>query len=537
MKAAAVALFFLLFSGLPAQVPPREVRTKLSALEQAYKAGVLTKAEYEKKKAEILASLPKIDGITKKKLEALEAARKAGILTQAEYVKKKALILGSVKPRVSPGGSVGEYRDPAGRFAFRYPTGWEVKPFPNGRGVNVKSGDWALSVLFFSGVADSGKVLSAVHGQVKGQWKDFKVLRRGARKVSGREAQVVEFQGVNPRKVFSRSQLAAFSTGKDTYLLILAAPGAEVEKAGPIWEGFYGSFRLAGNKDPEKRVALRGSLFKHPIGFTFWYPEGWTVLEGGEGGLRLLPPGDKASDPRPRRFVFIIGDSVAGQGIAGPADPRVGAFLDRAVTSMLPLRRIGAATAVGAARGGGAEYNWSGKNLQGETIAARAFATIIKDFGVALLVVGYQKEVRALDGPARKIFASFGFGAGEKDPRLVGSWKMVSTGSIYNKSPFVKSHERAMGYSKTESTLELRADGTWVRTEVSESTFMGAGTSLSSGPRKTVTRGKWSAGKGVLFLMGEDKTWDDCKYRIRSGGEGPLLVLTWEKVRETWRRK
>ncbi len=540
-------LLFLLALSLPApaslhaQPPSGGVEARLSALEQAYRAGVLTKAEYEKKKAEILASRPKIGEETKKKLRALEAARKAGILSREEYEKKKkALLRRSASGPARAEKRPREYRDPAGRFSFRYPAGWTAHPFPNGRGVNVKSGDWAFSVLLFPGVNRPDLVLATVEGQVKRQWKNFQVLRRGARKVSGRDARVVEFQGVNPKKRASRSQLAAFASKEGSYLLILAAPGEKAGEAGAAWNAFYESFRLGGKKADTRRAApgaARGNLYNHPIGFTFWYPRGWKVLEGKDGGLRLLPPGDKPADPRPGRFVFVIGDSVKGQGIAVPSDPRVGAFLDRAVTSMLPLERIGAVKAVEAARGGGAEYNWSGKNLQGKTILARAFAAIIKDFGVALVIVGFEDKVRALDGPARKIFASFGFGQGTRDPRVVGRWKLVSQGTIYNDNPLLKSHEKARGYSKTQSLLELRSDGTWIRTSVSETLVMGAGTSLSSGPQKTVTRGTWRAGKGVLYLMGDDRTWEDYKYRVGEEKGAVLMVLSGEKFRETWRKE
>ena len=535
------ALFLPGFTLLRAQPPSGNVDARLAALEQAYRAGVLTRAEYEKKKAEILASRPGIDEGTKKKLRALEAARKAGILSEEEYEKKKKALLGRPVPgRARAGKALPEYRDPAGRFSFRYPAGWTVKPFPNGRGVNVKSGDWAMSVLFFPGVNRPDLVLSAVEGQVKRQWKDFRVLRRGTRKVSGRDARVVEFQGVNPKKRASRSQLAAFASNEGSCLIILAAPMDKAGEAGAAWKAFYESFRLGGReKDagPTAAGAAKGNLYNHPIGFTFWYPRGWKVLEGKDGGLRLLPPGDKPSDPRPGRFVFVIGDSVKGQGISGPSDPRVGAFLDRAVTSMLPLERVGGVKVVEAARGGGAEYNWSGKNLQGKTILARAFSVIIEDFGVALVIVGFEDKVRALDGPARKIFASFGFGRGARDPRVVGRWKLVSQGTIYNDNPLLKSHEKARGYSKTQSLLELRSDGTWTRTSVSETLVMGAGTSLSSGPQKTVTRGTWRAGKGVLYLMGDDRTWEDYKYRVGAGKQGMVLVLTGKRFRETWRKE
>ncbi len=536
---AAVLLFLLPPS--PAQVPSGTA-ARLEALEKAFRAGILTKAEYRAKKAEILASLQGADEKTKKKLRALEAARAAGILSREEYEAKKAEILaegGKAPVRAEKGGTA-LYTDPAGRFHFRYPGDWAPQPFPNGRGVNVKSGDWAFSVLVFPGTASPGKVLGAVFSQVKAQWKEFEELRRGTDEVAGRQAAVVEFRGMNPKKRRSLSRLAAFAVGGDTYLLIFSAPlGKRAEPPG-VWKALTDGFRLGG-KEPEPRggrgTGRRGRVFKHPIGFTFWYPRGWRVLENRDGGLRLIPPGDRPDDPNPGRFVFILGDSVAGQGIREASDPRVGAFLDRAVGSMLPLRRTGAVKAAGAARKGGAEYNWSGKNLQGRTVLARAFASIIGDFGVALVLVGFEEKVKALDGEARRIFASFGFGGGTRDPRLAGTWRLVSTADLWNGNPLVKGSERARGYHKSESVLELGSDGTWTRTTVTETLVMGAGTSLSSGPRKSVERGKWRAGGGVLYLMGEDQTWEDYRYTLEKGKGGGLLVLRGEKTKEIWRRR
>jgi hypothetical protein len=114
---------------------PAGVQEKLKALEAAHKAGILTKAEYERKKAEFLrAAKPQPDEATEQELKALDAAHKAGTLSDAEYARKKAELTGQAppparedvaEPPVAP--ARGElYRHPTG-LSFRYPQGWTVK--------------------------------------------------------------------------------------------------------------------------------------------------------------------------------------------------------------------------------------------------------------------------------------------------------------------------------------------------------------------------------------------------------------------------
>src|SRR5580700_5764407 len=61
-----------------------------AALEKAYKAGVLTKEEYETRKARL--------GDTAAKLAALEKARAEGVLTNDEYEAKKSALLAAREP-------------------------------------------------------------------------------------------------------------------------------------------------------------------------------------------------------------------------------------------------------------------------------------------------------------------------------------------------------------------------------------------------------------------------------------------------------
>ena len=90
MRILTVLLVVLLLAGLtgtalsaPDDAPDVvALKEKLAAVEKAYAAGILTKEEYEKKKAEIEAKLraaaaPALDEETRQKLEALQKAYEA----------------------------------------------------------------------------------------------------------------------------------------------------------------------------------------------------------------------------------------------------------------------------------------------------------------------------------------------------------------------------------------------------------------------------------------------------------------------------
>src|SRR5258707_5395094 len=66
---------------------------QIAALEDAYKSGVLSKAEFDAKRAALAAS-PQI--------AALEDAYKSGVLSKAEYEAKRAALQGSTDVAVAP---------------------------------------------------------------------------------------------------------------------------------------------------------------------------------------------------------------------------------------------------------------------------------------------------------------------------------------------------------------------------------------------------------------------------------------------------
>ena len=135
----------------------------------------------------------------------------------------------------------------------------------------------------------------------------------------------------------------------------------------------------------------------------------------------------------------------------------------------------------------------------------------------------------------RQIFASFGFGAGKKDPALVGSWTLVSTVSLDNTSPLESSWSRARMVKDTTSTLTFRADGHWQRVDAHHMLAMGAGVSLEDKGQKQ-SQGTWNAADGGLFMIWQDKTWEDYRYELEQTGHGPVLRLISGNVGQVWQR-
>ncbi len=291
----------------------------------------------------------------------------------------------------------------------------------------------------------------------------------------------------------------------------------------------------AGKAAPPPLPAIQpeaGRTFRHPLGLSFWHPSDWTVQDKGEA-LALTPPNPGSNADGATEAYFVFGESVAGEGIAGAADPRVGRYLDEQLRGLAPfLRRSGKTGTCDLSRGKGAVYEWEGKNPKGLDCLARAFVAVFEDNAVALAAIGLKERVEARDAALRKMAASFGFGRGGVDPPLARTWQFASNVAISNNSPFETAWSRANLASETTSTLELRADGTWTRTDVSQGLAGAGGIWIETGGTKT-RKGRWNAGNGTLYLMFDDDSWTIYRYRI----EGNTLRLANGDKGEIWQAR
>jgi hypothetical protein len=293
--------------------------------------------------------------------------------------------------------------------------------------------------------------------------------------------------------------------------------------------------RTAERTERRRLASAKGRTYRHVIGFSFWYPADWTVREHDD--FLQIVPADAASTPEgPSELFLIIGESVAGEGIYSPDDPRVLSYMDLQVQSVSPvLQRVGGTAAAEMANGQGVVMDWQGANAKGQTVRARAYVAILNEHGVALLAIGLDERIDARDPTLRRVFASFGFGRGQLDPRLTGSWSFLTTRSMTNWSPFETDYSRAQMASESSAVLVFRPDGTWMRTDNSYLIAGGGGVWLESND-KSVSRGRWNAGSGSLYMIWEDHSWEDYSYELRETQQGQQLLLVSGNRGELWQR-
>jgi hypothetical protein len=409
-------------------------------------------------------------------------------------------------------------------------------------GASIVQGQGAVSVLCWPKIQAGKDVASTFAGQLKGQWKDYREVKRVEGKLGGHPAVLIEFSGVNLENQPSHGLIAGVGVGGQGFSIARIGPDADYRALQPIWDAVANSFAVGG----VAASGNKGKLYRHAIGFSFWHPSEWRVKEN-EDYLQIVPPDPSTNERGPEELYFIIGDTVEDEGITRADHPIVASYLDEFVRSKLTptLQRSGGTTSCSTSKGQGVIYDWKTRSPNtGKTVLARAYTLIIRNHGVALLAFGVEDKVTARDKTLRQMFASFGFGEGKKDPRLVGAWVLESTHDIWNKSPYETPYTRARGYHQSKSRLTIRADGTWVRTDEWELLAMGGGTNpitgtavmLDSGPQRSVSQGRWCAGGGTFYRSFKDGSWCDEKYRFQETARGVKLVLEDQKVKEVWTR-
>ena len=278
------------------------------------------------------------------------------------------------------------------------------------------------------------------------------------------------------------------------------------------------------------RVAVRGKIYEHPLGFRFRYPEAWQLRQVEEGILSLTPDDLLQNADGPLEIILILGDSA--DGLRDPKSPTIAGFLDKLLAASFPFfKRTGK---VEAQRMGGQEFSrhsWRGKSPTGKTFEARAWACIQKDTALGLVTLMPNKQLAKRQPVLEAMAASFHFVEPSKDPRLVGGWR--------NESYFSSG---SFG-STTSRYMELRPDGTstWGSRFMAGMTHHDSGgnetgsTSGDSGAGKLLS-GRWSAADKRLYIMWENGREEEFGYYR----EGESMLLTpigggkkqlWQKVR------
>lgn len=507
-----------------------DLRQKLNALESAHGAGILTDEEYASKKSELEAQLQAAAPIDEAKLKALEAAHQAGVLSDEEYARKKAELMGQQTTPVEAGSNLTWYKDAGGGFQFQHSLGWKTQAFPQGQGqgVTLESGKAAISVMLFPGEAADQEFLESLVGQVQGQWQNYREIQRGKQKAGDRLALTVEVTGVNPQGVQSHLQIVVFTVEKTGYVFLLSVPEDEFASAKPAWKTLLDSFQV-GVTSTGATIRKTGKTYRHPIGFTFWYPENWKCQET-QLGLQLIPPDVESNQYGPTEGYLII--SQAAQGISKPDDPRMVQYFEMQVMVYYPfLRRVGQIEPIKVNSGSGILITWEGQNPMGMQVRASVYATILKGYGVALVGLGDSKRMEARKSILQEIFSTFGLGEGEKDPRIFGSWRSEN----YSSSGIVSDRINTTSIRN----MILRSDGSctsggqFLANIENRSSSGTVDTGTGAG-----THGRWGTGNSKLYLIWNDGSYGEYTYYVQGTPGSRQMLLTpangnkelWEEV-------
>jgi hypothetical protein len=272
----------------------------------------------------------------------------------------------------------------------------------------------------------------------------------------------------------------------------------------------------------------QGQTYRHPLGFSFWYPKGWRVQDTGQG-LQLVPPDLKTDASGPRELYFVFGE--AAPGIERADDPRVVAYFTQQIAALFPfLQRTGQPQAVATSAGEGSVLAWQGQNPAGKQVHARIYVVLVKGYGVALGAVAEKELLPTREPVLRRIFSSYGFGEAQRDPRLVGAWRHESH---YSSGTFS---------STTIHNLLLRPDGTFT----TDSRLLASMEHRDSGGDPTGwtnadtgqdpgQNGRWGAANGKLVRMWNDGSYSELPYYVEgSPGQGKVLITLPSGKKQLW---
>lgn len=272
----------------------------------------------------------------------------------------------------------------------------------------------------------------------------------------------------------------------------------------------------------------KGRWYRHVIGFSFWYPDGWTV-KAQDDFLQLVPPKAASATAGLDEIYGITGESVAGQGIQTASDPRVIQHLDAAVRTLSPtMVRTGQPANLPTARGQGVMLEWRARSPTGAAVHARAYCAIIRSSGVALIALATPERLKARDGDLRRMFASFDFGQGARDHNLLGTWHLFATTSIGNFSA-------ATAVRDENSWLAFKADGSFTRTHEYHM-IVGHGEVWLEDKQRKVTAGTWNAGNAQLCMVSKNSDWSEYSYQLVRAADGIQLRLLSGRNGTIWKR-
>jgi hypothetical protein len=236
-------------------------------------------------------------------------------------------------------------------------------------------------------------------------------------------------------------------------------------------------------------AAAQTVTWRHPLGYTFSHPVGWTVEQRTQGTLIL--PGDAAVDGAGNALEMIALSSQSAPGIARADDPQVIAFFEQ---NSGGLRRVGDPESLASGLGAGIVLTFEGM-INGIDARRRLYVTLHNGEAIYLLHEASKEIAPKRDAAARNLFASLSWAQPASDPQIVGQWRRTSnTGS---------SDSRGGLYTQEDEAVVFYADG---RVEYGKSTTISgttSGVSVLGGGNPNVQRGRYTAVGGQVTVTWE----------------------------------
>ena len=262
-----------------------------------------------------------------------------------------------------------------------------------------------------------------------------------------------------------------------------------------------------------------GGMYTHPTGFSFWYPKGWK-LHPLEGVMQLVPS-DFQTDQDNYETYFITGEDITGEGITKASHPIVKQHSDELMlglgnTLQVQFRQAGQPKnfSLGNTAGSGIKIKYEADSRIGK-IKAEVLAGISGNLGFALAGLGVKDRLEKNQIAAKKMFSSIKMRKAKLDQALVGTWQLLKTTAITNNSPWETDYSRAKLAADESATIQFSADGRWVRVDKYHMIAGAGGVWLEDREVKT-SKGKWNADKGYLYMLWDDKSYEDYDYEVKS---------------------
>ncbi len=237
--------------------------------------------------------------------------------------------------------------------------------------------------------------------------------------------------------------------------------------------------------------------FRHPTGFTFQYPQGWTLSDTGEG-IELKPAEPKTNTDGVTEKYMVLTQTVPDATRAD--DPWVIRYYENQLLMVAPfLERKGEPGPALTASGPGVAVTWEGKGATGTVIRARAYITTIEKFGVVLAGMGSRDQIAARDLTLRQIFATFRVVEAKRDERLEGTWRanLLTPGSL----------------TGVTRTLTLRPNGTCL---------------IEDAGGREPRHGRWGTTEGKLHIAWPSGYTDSYSYELKDIDGCRALLLQGE---------